>query len=149
MSPLIRNLLAVLAGIIIGSILNMGIIQISGLLIFLPEGADVTTTEGLKAPHAFAGSQAFCFSVSGARWRNFCRSMDRLSSQNEICHQYRPFFLAGGIASCIMLPSPVWYNMVDLAGAYIPVAYMAGKLATTKERLRALAQEPKSSPGIL
>ena len=49
MNPIIRNVLAVIAGLIVGSIVNMGIIAISGSIIPPPEGADVTTMEGLKA----------------------------------------------------------------------------------------------------
>ncbi len=36
-------------------------------------------------------------------------------------------FLAGGIANIIMLPSPVWFAIVDLEDACIPMAYLVGK----------------------
>ena len=49
MNPILRNILAILAGLIIGSIVNMGIIMISGSIIPPPDGADVTTMEGLQA----------------------------------------------------------------------------------------------------
>jgi peptidoglycan/LPS O-acetylase OafA/YrhL len=39
------------------------------------------------------------------------------------------FSLLGGIAAVYMLPAPMWFNMVDLIGAYIPMAYLAGKWA--------------------
>jgi len=43
------------------------------------------------------------------------------------------FFLAGGLANTFMLPSPTWFTIVDLAGAYIPTACFAGKLAMKKK----------------
>jgi hypothetical protein len=46
MNLIIRNILAVICGIVIGSIVNMGIITISGSIIPPPNGADVTTLEG-------------------------------------------------------------------------------------------------------
>lgn len=49
MHPILRNILAVVAGLIGGSLVNMGIIAISGSLIPPPVDADVTTMEGLKA----------------------------------------------------------------------------------------------------
>ena len=49
MNAILRNILAVITGIIIGSIVNMSIINISGSVIPPPEGADITTMEGLKA----------------------------------------------------------------------------------------------------
>ena len=49
MNPILKNVLAVLVGIVIGSIVNMGIIMISGSIIPPPEGGDITTMQGLKA----------------------------------------------------------------------------------------------------
>ncbi len=48
MNSMVKNVLAVIAGLVIGSVVNMGIIRISGSIIPPPEGADVTTMEGLK-----------------------------------------------------------------------------------------------------
>lgn len=54
MDPILRNILAVIAGVLIGSLVNMGIITISGSIIPPPEGADVTTMEGLvESMHLF------------------------------------------------------------------------------------------------
>lgn len=39
------------------------------------------------------------------------------------------FFLLGGIANVYLLPSPTWFAIVDLVVAYIPMAYLGGKLA--------------------
>ena len=46
-SPL-KNILAVIFGLVIGGLINMVIIMISGSIIEPPNGADVTTLEGLK-----------------------------------------------------------------------------------------------------
>ena len=48
MNSTVKNILAVVTGLIIGSIINMGIIMISGSIIPPPNGVDVTTMEGLK-----------------------------------------------------------------------------------------------------
>lgn len=62
MNPIIKNILAVIAGIVIGSMVNMGIIMVSGSIIPPPQGADVTTMEGLKASMHLFGPQHFYFS---------------------------------------------------------------------------------------
>lgn len=49
MHPTLRTILAAVAGLVIGSIVNMGLINVSGHAIPPPAGADLTTTEGLKA----------------------------------------------------------------------------------------------------
>lgn len=38
------------------------------------------------------------------------------------------FFLLGGIAAATMIPAPTWFIVVDLLFAYIPMAWIAGKL---------------------
>jgi hypothetical protein len=40
------------------------------------------------------------------------------------------FFLLGGIANTMMLPSPVWFSITDLVGAYLPMAWLGGKAGT-------------------
>ena len=45
----LRFAASVILGLIVGSMVNMGLIMISGSIIPPPPGADVTTMEGLKA----------------------------------------------------------------------------------------------------
>jgi ABC-type Mn2+/Zn2+ transport system permease subunit len=64
MNPILRNILAVLAGFVVGSMVNMGIIMISGYIITPPAGADVTTTGRLEEFHAFVRNRStFVFPV--------------------------------------------------------------------------------------
>jgi hypothetical protein len=39
------------------------------------------------------------------------------------------FFLLGGIANVYLLPGPMWFSVVDLVFAYLPVAYFGGRMA--------------------
>ena len=39
------------------------------------------------------------------------------------------FFLVGGIANIVMLPSPPWFTIVDLVFAYLPMAYLGATLS--------------------
>ena len=38
------------------------------------------------------------------------------------------FFLLGGTMMVIQLPSPLWFNVLDLGFAYVPMALIASKL---------------------
>jgi hypothetical protein len=49
MKPIVRNILGILAGLLVGSAVNMGLIMVSGMVIPPPPGVDVTTMEGMKA----------------------------------------------------------------------------------------------------
>jgi len=83
MNPIIKNILAVLSGGILGSAVNMGIIMISSSIIPPPDGADVTTMEGLKAS-LFISTPTFYFSfLSSCDW-NICR---RISDCHHCCKQ--------------------------------------------------------------
>lgn len=136
MNPVIKNILAIIAGIIIGSSVNMGIIMVSGSIIPPPEGADVTTTEGLKASmHLFQPKHyifPFLAHAFGTFVGAFLAALIAANHKMKFALGIGGFFLVGGIASVFMLPSPTWYSTVDLVGAYIPMAYIAGKFAVKK-----------------
>lgn len=136
MSPIVRNILAVIAGVVIGSTVNMALITVSGSVIPPPEGADVTTTEGLRASMHLFQPKHFIFpflahalgTLAGA----FVAAAVSANHKMKFAFGIGIYFLAGGIASVFLLPSPTWYTVVDLIGAYLPMAYVAGKLAGRK-----------------
>lgn len=136
MNPIIKNILAILTGIVIGSLVNMGIIMISGSIIAPPEGADVTTTEGLKASMHLFEPKHFIFPflahALGTFVGAFLAALLAGTHKMKFALSIGVFFLLGGIASVFMLPSPTWFTVVDLVGAYIPMAYFAGKLVVKR-----------------
>ncbi len=133
MHPILRNSLAVIAGIVIGSIVNMGIISVSGSIIPPPEGTDVTTSEGLKASMHLFEPRHFIFPflahALGTLVGAWVAALLAISHKAKFALGIGVFFLMGGIASVFMLPSPLWYTVVDLLGAYLPMAYLGAKLA--------------------
>lgn len=133
MNPLIKNILAVLAGLIIGSFVNMGIIMISGSIIQPPSGADVTTMEGLKESiHLFEPKHfifPFLAHALGTLAGAFLATLISSNHKIKIALLIGIFFLIGGITNIVMLPSPTWFTIVDLVGAYIPMAWLGFKLA--------------------
>lgn len=136
MNPILKNILALIAGAVIGSAVNMGIITVSGSIIPPPEGADVTTMEGLKASiHLFQPKHFILPFVAHALGTFAGAYIAALISANR--KMIYPMiigvlFLAGGIANVVMLPSPLWFDIVDLVGAYLPMGFIAGKLALRK-----------------
>lgn len=131
MNPMIKNILAVVAGLLFGSVVNMGLIMISGAVIPPPEGADVTTIDGLKASMHLFEPKHFIFpflahalgTLAGA----FLAATIAADNKMRFAWVVGVFFLLGGIANVVMLPSPVWFSIVDLVGAYIPMAFLGGK----------------------
>jgi hypothetical protein len=136
MKPIIRNILAVIAGIVGGSIVNMGLITVGSAVIPAPEGADVTTMEGLKNSMHLFGPQNFIFpflahalgTLAGAWLAAFIAASHKMKFALAIS----VVFLVGGIVNVFMLPSPAWFTVLDLVGAYIPMGWLAGRLGDKK-----------------
>lgn len=134
MNPIIRNVLAVIAGVILGGIVNMGIITISGSIIPPPEGADTSTTEGLKAAMLLFEPRHFIMPFLAHALGTFVGAL--IAALIAIKHKMKlalligAFFLIGGIMMVMMVPSPTWFTVLDLALAYIPMAWLGGRIAT-------------------
>jgi hypothetical protein len=133
MNPIIKNILAIITGIILGSAVNMGIIMISGSIITPPAGADITTTEGLQASmHSFEPRHfifPFLAHALGTFAGAFFAALIAANHKLKFGIGIGIFFLTGGITSVFMLPSPLWYTVLDLGLAYLPMGYLAGRLA--------------------
>jgi hypothetical protein len=138
MNPILKNVLAVIAGLVFGSAVNMGLIKISGSIIPPPEGADLTTAEGLKASMHLFQPRHFIFPflahAIGTFAGAFVAALIAATHKMKFALGVGLFFLAGGIAANIlMLPSPLWFTVLDLVVAYIPMAYLGGKLVVNKQ----------------
>lgn len=136
MNPTLKNILAVIAGIILGGAVNMGIIMISGAIIPPPEGADLTTMEGLTASMHLMQPKHFLMPFLAHALGTFVGAL----ATAIIAVKYKMrfalgigvFFMIGGLLNIFMLPSPLWFTVLDLGAAYIPMGYLAGKLAIRK-----------------
>lgn len=136
MKPIVKNILAVIVGLLAGSAVNMGIIMISGSVIPPPEGVDNTTVEGLKAGMHLFQPKHFLFPFLAHALGTFVGALltALIAANRKMLFAFviGIFFLAGGIANILMLPSPLWFTIVDLVGAYLPMAFMAAKLVPEK-----------------
>lgn len=133
MNPILKNILAVIAGIILGSVVNMGIIMLSGSIIPPPEGVDPSDMESLKSSmHLFEPKHfivPFLAHALGTLAGAFVTALIAFSHKMKLALIIGLFFLLGGISSVFMLPSPTWFIVLDLVGAYIPMAWIGGLLA--------------------
>lgn len=133
MNPILKNILAVIAGVLVGGLVNMGIVMLGPSIVPPPEGADVTTMEGLKASMHLFGPMNFLMPflahAIGTFVGAYVAGVLATTRKMWFALGVGAWFLLGGIMNVVMLPSPVWFTIVDLVGAYLPVAYLAGKLA--------------------
>lgn len=129
---MIRNILSIPAGFILGSIVNMSLIMIGGAVIPPPAGADVTSMEALKASMPLFEPQHFLFpflahalgTLSGA----VVAAAIATSYNSRFALSIGLLFLIGGIINISMIGGPIWFNALDLVVAYLPMGYLGGTI---------------------
>jgi len=137
MNPILRNILAVIIGVAVGAFVNGQLIGISSILVPLPEGVNPEDFESIKEnihryepihflmpflAHAlgtFIGALLTAF-IAATHKKIFALAIGGL-------------FLIGGIAAIILIGGPVWFSATDLILAYLPMAWLAGIIATRKK----------------
>lgn len=133
MHPVLRNILAVVLGLVVGGAVNLLIIQISGSIIPPPNGADITTMEGLKSTMHLFGPEHYIFPflahALGTLVGAFVAAKIAATNKIKFALAIGAFFFLGGAINAYLLPAPTWFLILDLAGAYFPMAYLGRKLA--------------------
>ncbi|MEO9479005.1 MAG: hypothetical protein ABJO28_05540 [Maribacter dokdonensis] len=133
MNPILKNVLAVVAGVIIGSMVNMGIIMISGSIIPPPEGGDITTMEGLKSTMHLFEPKHFIFPffahALGTLVGAFVAAKIAAGKKMLMALLVGLFFLIGGTVNIAMLGGPMWFTALDIIVAYMPMGYLGYVLA--------------------
>ncbi|AWV97979.1 hypothetical protein [Arcticibacterium luteifluviistationis] len=134
MNPIFKNILAIVAGVIVGSAVNMGLVMLGPILIPPPEGADITTMKGLTEAMPLMQPKHFIFpflahalgTLAGA----WVVAKIAATRKLQMAMTIGLFFLFGGIMNIQMLPgSPEWFNVLDVVLAYLPMAWLGRKLA--------------------
>ncbi len=132
MNTTVKNILAVIAGLVLGSAVNMGLIMLSGYIIPPPGGADVTTMVGLKESiHLFEAKHfifPFLAHAGGTFFGAVIASLIAANHKMKMALIIGFLFLIGGITNIIMIPSPTWFTILDIVGAYMPMAWLGFKL---------------------
>ena len=133
MNSVAKNILAALAGVVVGSLVNMGLVNIGPSVVPLPEGADISTMENLRDSMNLFAPVNFIFpflahalgTLAGA----FVAAKLAANHSVKFAMGIGVLFLMGGIAAVSMLGGPLWFNVVDLLLAYIPMGYLGAVLA--------------------
>ena len=132
MSNVVRNVLAVLAGLVIGGVVNGVLVAISSMVIPPPAGVDVNTIEGLSKgmslfePRHFI--MPFLAHALGSLVGAIAAYMIAGSYKTQIALAIGAVFLLGGAAASYMLPAPAWFEALDILVAYLPMAWLGSKI---------------------
>jgi len=133
---ILRNILAVVLGLLIGGSVNMFVIMNSDSIISLPDGIDPADMESLvENMHLFQPINflpPFLAHALGTLVGAFVASIIAASHRMYFALTIGVIFLVGGIMMAMDLPSPIWYDATDIVLAYIPMAWIGWKLAGGK-----------------
>ena len=140
MISILRIILAVILGLIVGSAVNMGLIMLGGRVIPPPSGADVATLDGLKASMHLLEARHYVFPFLAHALGTLAGAIvaGLLSPGGSRVPAYTVggLFLLGGIANVVMLPAPAWFAVADLLLAYLPAAWLGQAIAMRMRRER-------------
>ena len=132
MKPIIKNILAVIAGWVGGSILNMGLIRL-GHTLFPIEGVDPNDMSELADVMPDLEFKYFIFPflahALGTLVGATIAGLIAASHKMKLSLGIGVLFLLGGIMVNYMLPGPNWFTAADILIAYIPMAWIGGTIA--------------------
>lgn len=133
MNPILKGVLSVLGGLIVGSIVNMGLIFLGNALIPLPDGIDPTNLDSLRAQIDNFELQHFIFPFLAHALGTLVGAFlaAKLSTRHPLLMAMIVgiFFLAGGISNVFSIGGPAWFIALDLIVAYLPMAWLGWFLA--------------------
>lgn len=132
MKTLVRNFLAIVLGIFLGSIVNMGLVLAGPHVIPPPPGVDMSDMKSLAAGIHLLTPMHYLFpflahalgTLAGALMAHLVGKNHRVT----LAYTIGALFLAGGIAASFMVPAPGWFIALDLAVAYLPMAWLGARL---------------------
>ena len=132
---LLRCVLAVVLGLVVGSVVNMALVMAGGHVIAPPAGADLTTAAGLQAAMPLLQLRHFVFPflahALGTLVGAWVAARLAVSYHMVLALVVGLFFLAGGYMAVRMIPNaPLWFDVLDLVVAYVPMAWLGGRWAT-------------------
>ena len=134
----LRNVLAVIAGLVIGSVVNMAVVAVSPSLIPPPAGVDVSDAESLsKSMHLFEPRHfimPFLAHALGTLAGALAAYLIAATYKARFAYVIGALFLVGGVAASFMIPAPAWFIALDLVAAYLPMAWLADQIGRRMQK---------------
>lgn len=133
----LKLVLAVVLGLVVGGVVNMALIMVSGHVIPPPAGADMTTPEGIRAALPLLEPRHFLFPFLAHAIGTLVGAYVavKVAAHHKVVGALMvgAFFFVGGIMAASMIPAPTWFIAADLLGAYFPFAWLGYLLARPRE----------------
>jgi hypothetical protein len=129
---MIKNIIAVVAGVVVGTVVNGALIILGHAIIPAPAGVDQTSMESFAATAHLLRSEDFLFPflahALGPLAGAFVAVKIAVSHHMKLVLGMGVFFLLGGIVANVMIPAPLWFKALDLVIAYVPTTLLGARL---------------------
>ncbi|MEO8068374.1 MAG: hypothetical protein ABI599_11830 [Flavobacteriales bacterium] len=133
MHPILRNLLALIAGLVVCLMVNGLLIRISGSVIPPPAGVDVNDMKSIAAHMDEFRPKHLLFPflahALGSLIGAFVAAVLAATRKMTWAWVVGSFHLLGGIMAAVLIPAPIWFIVLDLVVAYLPMAWLGGRFA--------------------
>lgn len=131
---ILKRIGLVVLALFLGGIVNMVLVMIGPKIFAIPQGIDISTYDGLKKAVPLFTVENYIFpflahalgtlvsAFLAARW---------LKSKSAIaCAVIGILFFIGGLMDVMALNGAMWFNIIDLSIAYLPMAYLGWRLGS-------------------
>lgn len=128
---IIKDIALFVVGMILGGSINMLLVE-AGMIVFpAPSGFDLSTEAGLKSAMNVMSFEHFIFPFLAHAIGTLTGSVfvSRFAQHKQIlAYCIGIAYLIGGISMIFMVGGPLWFNMLDLTIAYLPMAWLGLKI---------------------
>lgn len=134
MNPILRNILAVVVGIVVCLLLNGLLLGVMMKLIPPPPGFDPNDTASFALLGPGHLLSPFVAHAVPSFIGGFIAAAIAATRKMTFALVVGGLHMIGGIAAAFMIPAPAWFVALDLGVAYLPMAWLGGRLATRSRR---------------
>lgn len=131
-----KNLIAAFVGLILGTIVNLGLITLGMALFPYPESMDFSSMESVRENMKLLGPQYFLFPLLGHALGAVLGAFiaTKLAKENalRISLLIGAFYCLMGMGMILNCGGPTWYIIADLAFAYFPMSLVGYRLGRTR-----------------
>ncbi len=133
MNTIFKNILAFVLGTFAAMMLNGLLVQLGGRIIPPPEGTNLSTPEGIKAAMPLLQPKHFLFPflahALGTLVGALVAVLVAASYKLPLVLGIAGFHMVGGVMMVFMVPAPLWFDMLDLGLAYLPMGWLGWRMA--------------------
>jgi hypothetical protein len=129
---ILRNILAVVLGLLVGGIVNWLLLLLGGALIHNPAGFDASSNEAYLATMHLLKPQHFLFPFLGHAVGSFAGAtvavLIAANRKNIFALVVCSLFMLGNLANVFVIPSPAWFIFPDMLIAFLPMGWLAARI---------------------